>query len=202
MCRYVLRRILRRAVRYSHEKLGAPRGFFASLVDVVVTSLGDAFPELKKDPDAVKDIINEEEAQFLKTLSRGRRILDRKIQSLGDSKTIPGDTAWLLYDTYGFPLDLTALIAEERGMGVDLEGFEEEKKAAQLKSQGKGAGDEDHIMLDIYAIEELRNKGVPTTDDSLKYCYTSDSSGSYGTCPAPARLLHCSLPPCLSVLLS
>lgn len=139
--RYVLRRILRRAVRYSHEKLNASKGFFATLVDVVVQSLvglspgllflywstylrglgqviayhswellegswtspgfigptsllplcqGDAFPELKKDPDMVKDIINEEEVQFLKTLSRGRRILDRKIQSLGDSKTIPG----------------------------------------------------------------------------------------------------------------
>ncbi|XP_033896081.1 alanine--tRNA ligase, cytoplasmic-like [Acipenser ruthenus] len=176
---YVLRRILRRAVRYSHEKLNASRGFFASLVDVVVDSLGDAFPELNKDPDMVKDIINEEELQFLKTLSRGRRILDRKIQSLGDIKTIPGDTAWLLYDTYGFPLDLTALIAEERGMAVDLEGFEEEKRAAQLKSQGKGAGDEDHIMLDIYAIEELRTKGLPPTDDSPKYKYQADSSGNY-----------------------
>uniref|UniRef100_A0AAZ3PU59 Alanine--tRNA ligase n=1 Tax=Oncorhynchus tshawytscha TaxID=74940 RepID=A0AAZ3PU59_ONCTS len=131
---YVLRRILRRAVRYSHEKLGAQKGFFATLVDVVVESLGDAFPELKKDPDMVKDIINEEEEQFLKTLSRGRKILDRKIQSLGDSKTIPGDTAWLLYDTYGFPLDLTALIAEERGMMVDVAAFEEEKKAAQAVS--------------------------------------------------------------------
>uniref|UniRef100_A0A8C1X6F1 Alanine--tRNA ligase n=1 Tax=Cyprinus carpio TaxID=7962 RepID=A0A8C1X6F1_CYPCA len=176
---YVLRRILRRAVRYSHEKLGAQKGFFASLVDVVVESLGDAFPELRKDPDMVKDIINEEEEQFLKTLSRGRRILDRKIQSLGDSKTIPGDTAWLLYDTYGFPLDLTALIAEERGMGVDMQAFEDEKKAAQLKSQGKGSGDEDHIMLDIYAIEELRNKGVAATDDSPKYKYTSNDNGNY-----------------------
>uniref|UniRef100_A0A672NZC6 Alanine--tRNA ligase n=1 Tax=Sinocyclocheilus grahami TaxID=75366 RepID=A0A672NZC6_SINGR len=176
---YVLRRILRRAVRYAHEKLGAQKGFFASLVDVVVESLGDAFPELRKDPDMVKDIINEEEVQFLKTLSRGRRILDRKIQSLGDSKTIPGDTAWLLYDTYGFPLDLTALIAEERGMGVDMQAFEDEKKAAQLKSQGKGSGDEDHIMLDIYAIEELRNKGVTATDDSLKYKYTSNENGNY-----------------------
>uniref|UniRef100_A0A671SCZ4 Alanine--tRNA ligase n=1 Tax=Sinocyclocheilus anshuiensis TaxID=1608454 RepID=A0A671SCZ4_9TELE len=174
---YVLRRILRRAVRYSHEKLGAQKGFFASLVDVVVESLGDAFPELRKDPDMVKDIINEEEVQFLKTLSRGRRILDRKIQSLGDSKTIPGDTAWLLYDTYGFPLDLTALIAEERGMGVDMQAFEDEKKA--LKSQGKGSGDEDHIMLDIYAIEELRNKCVTATDDSLKYKYTSNENGNY-----------------------
>ncbi|XP_072290586.1 alanine--tRNA ligase, cytoplasmic [Eucyclogobius newberryi] len=176
---YVLRRILRRAVRYSHEKLGAQRGFFASLVDVVVESLGNAFPELKKDPDMVKDVINEEEMQFLKTLSRGRRILDRKIMSLADTRTIPGDTAWLLYDTYGFPLDLTSLIAEEKGMLVDLAAFEEEKKAAQLKSQGKGAGGADHIMLDIYAIEELRNKNVPATDDSLKYKYTSDEKGIY-----------------------
>ncbi|XP_032467798.1 alanine--tRNA ligase, cytoplasmic isoform X5 [Phocoena sinus] len=176
---YVLRRILRRAVRYSHEKLNASRGFFATLADVVVQSLGDAFPELKKDPDMVKDIINEEEVQFLKTLSRGRRILDRKIQSLGDSKTIPGDTAWLLYDTYGFPVDLTGLIAEEKGLVVDMDGFEEERKLAQLKSQGKGAGGEDLIMLDIYAIEELREKGLEATDDSPKYNYHSDSSGSY-----------------------
>lgn len=186
---YVLRRILRRAVRYSHEKLGAQRGFFASLVDVVVKSLGEAFPELKKDPEMVKDIINEEEEQFLKTLSRGRRILDRKIMSLGDSKMIPGDTAWLLYDTYGFPLDLTSLIAEEKGMQVDLAGFEEEKKAAQLKSQGKTAGDEDHIMLDIYAIEELRNKQIPTTDDSPKYNYTSDENGNYEFQQASATVL-------------
>ncbi|TNN71123.1 Alanine--tRNA ligase, cytoplasmic [Liparis tanakae] len=176
---YVLRRILRRAVRYSHDKLGAQRGFFATLVDVVVESLGNAFPELKKDPEMVKDIIIEEEDQFLKTLSRGRRILDRKIVSLGDIKTLPGDTAWLLYDTYGFPLDLTSLIAEEKGMVVDIAAFEEEKKAAQLKSQGKGAGNVDHMMLDIYAIEELRNKNIPATDDSSKYKYTSEENGNY-----------------------
>ncbi|KAM4572903.1 alanine--tRNA ligase, cytoplasmic isoform 1-T2 [Odontesthes bonariensis] len=186
---YVLRRILRRAVRYSHEKLGAQRGFFASLVDVVVDSLGEAFPELKKDPEMVKDIVNEEEEQFLKTLSRGRRILDRKIMSLGDCKIIPGDTAWLLYDTYGFPLDLTSLIAEEKGMEVDLAAFEEEKKAAQLKSQGKGAGDVDHIMLDIYAIEELRNKPILATDDSPKYKYSSDENGNYEFEQAVATVL-------------
>lgn len=176
---YVLRRILRRAVRYAHEKLDASKGFFATLVDVVVQSLGDAFPELKKDPEIVKDIINEEEAQFLKTLTRGRRILDRKIQELGDRKIIPGDTAWLLYDTYGFPVDLTGLIAEERGLQVDMHGFEEEKKAAQLKSQGRGCGDEDHIMLDIYAIEELQAKGFAVTDDLPKYNYKSDDRGNY-----------------------
>ncbi|XP_072278245.1 alanine--tRNA ligase, cytoplasmic [Pyxicephalus adspersus] len=176
---YVLRRILRRAVRYAHEKLNASKGFFSTLVDVVVQSLGDAFPELRKDPDMVKDIINEEETQFLKTLNRGRRILDRKIQSLGENKIIPGDTAWLLYDTYGFPVDLTGLIAEERGLRVDMEGFEEERKTAQLKSQGKGAGDEDLLMLDIYAIEELRSRGLEPTDDSLKYNYRSDCEGVY-----------------------
>uniref|UniRef100_UPI00398ED31B alanine--tRNA ligase, cytoplasmic n=1 Tax=Pristiophorus japonicus TaxID=55135 RepID=UPI00398ED31B len=176
---YVLRRILRRAVRYSHEKLNASKGFFASLVDVVVESLGDAFPELKKDPDMVKDIINEEEEQFLKTLNRGRRILERKIQSLADSKIIPGDTAWLLYDTYGFPVDLTGLIAEEKGLRVDLESFEDEKKAAQLKSQGKGMGDDDHIMLDVNAIDDLRAKGFEATDDSPKYNYKSDENGNY-----------------------
>uniref|UniRef100_A0A8C5R8R2 Alanine--tRNA ligase n=1 Tax=Leptobrachium leishanense TaxID=445787 RepID=A0A8C5R8R2_9ANUR len=176
---YVLRRILRRAVRYSHEKLNAPKGFFSSLVDVVVQSLGDAFPELRKDPDMVKDIINEEETQFLKTLNRGRRILDRKIQSLGDNKVIPGDTAWLLYDTYGFPVDLTGLIAEERGLKVDMESFEEERKAAQLKSHGKGAGDEDLLMLDIYAIEDLRTRGFEPTEDSPKYSYRSNAAGDY-----------------------
>ncbi|XP_075432711.1 alanine--tRNA ligase, cytoplasmic [Ascaphus truei] len=176
---YVLRRILRRAVRYSHEKLNASKGFFSTLVDVVVQSLGDAFPELKRDPDMVKDIVNEEETQFLKTLNRGRCILDRKIQSLGERKTIPGDTAWLLYDTYGFPVDLTGLIAEERGLTVDMESFEEERRAAQLKSQGKGAGDEDLLMLDIYAIEELRSQGLEPTDDSAKYNYTSNSDGIY-----------------------
>ncbi|KAF3854459.1 hypothetical protein F7725_022514 [Dissostichus mawsoni] len=190
---YVLRRILRRAVRYSHEKLGAQKGFFATLVDVVVDSLGNAFPELKKDPEVVKDIINEEEVQFLKTLSRGRRILDRKIMSLGESKTIPGDTAWLLYDTYGFPLDLTSLIAEEKGMAVDVASFEEEKKAAQIKSQGKGAGDVDHIMLDIYAIEDLRNKNIPATDDSSKYKYTSEENGNYNfeQASATVQALRC-----------
>ncbi|NWW51590.1 SYAC protein, partial [Pedionomus torquatus] len=182
---YVLRRILRRAVRYSHEKLNAPKGFFATLVDVVVQSLGDAFPELKKDPDMVKDIINEEEDQFLKTLSRGpsqRRGKGAVFHETGLLTALlfaEGDTAWLLYDTYGFPADLTGLIAEEKGLVVDLEGFEEERKNAQLKSQGKGAGGEDLLMLDIYAIEELRARGLEVTDDSPKYNYVSDQSGAY-----------------------
>uniref|UniRef100_S4RAB6 Alanine--tRNA ligase n=1 Tax=Petromyzon marinus TaxID=7757 RepID=S4RAB6_PETMA len=165
---YVLRRILRRAVRYAHEKMNAKKGFFSTLVDVVVETLGDAFPELKKDPQAVRDVINEEEEQFLKTLSRGRRILERKIQNINDN-VLPGDTAWLLYDTYGFPVDLTGLIAEEKGLTIDMESFEQEKKAAQLKSQARGFGDEDLIMLDIHAIDELRERGLLPTNDAPKY---------------------------------
>ena len=87
---YVLRRILRRAIRYSSEKLHAKRGFLASLVDVVVESLGSFFTELRKDPQIVKDVINEEEEQFLRTLTRGQRLLDKTITSLGDTKTFPG----------------------------------------------------------------------------------------------------------------
>lgn len=90
ICSYVLRRILRRAIRYSSEKLQAKPGFLATLVDVVVESLGSFFPELNKDPQLVKDVINDEEQQFLRTLTRGHRLLDKTISSLGNTTTFPG----------------------------------------------------------------------------------------------------------------
>lgn len=91
------------------------------------------FPELKKDPQSIVDIINEEETQFLKTLSRGRNLLNRAVSSLTPStKTVPGEVAWRLYDTYGFPVDLTQLMIEEKGLTVDMEGYEESKKQAQV----------------------------------------------------------------------
>jgi len=77
------------------------------------------------------DIINEEETQFLKTLARGRRLFDRTASKIND-KVIPGDVAWRLYDTYGFPVDLTQLMAEERGLSVDMANYEEAKKRAQV----------------------------------------------------------------------
>lgn len=126
---------MRRAVRYATEKLNAKPGFFSTLVHTVVDILGDNFPELKKDPQSVIDTINEEEEQFLKTLSRGRSLLHRTIQKLDSSKTLPGDVAWRLYDTYGFPVDLTQLMAEEKGLAVDMNSYEESKKQAQLISQ-------------------------------------------------------------------
>ncbi|XP_018345556.1 PREDICTED: alanine--tRNA ligase, cytoplasmic isoform X2 [Trachymyrmex septentrionalis] len=168
---YVLRRILRRAVRYATEKLNAKQGFFGSLVNVVVDLLGDVFPEVRKDPQSIIEIINEEESQFLKTLSRGRNLLNRTIAKLESADTVPGDVAWRLYDTYGFPIDLTQLMTEEKGLKIDMAGYEEAKKQAQLISQNKAGGVDDQINLDVHAITELQKQGVKPTDDSPKYDY-------------------------------
>ncbi|XP_033755584.1 alanine--tRNA ligase, cytoplasmic-like [Pecten maximus] len=176
---YVLRRILRRAVRYATEKLGAKPGMFATLIDTVVELLGEAFPEVTKDPEELKNIINEEEQQFLKTLSRGRRLLERTIGKLGDTTTLPGAVAWRLYDTYGFPVDLTQLMAEEKGLLVDMPAFKECKKTAQLKSQGSSGTVDDQINLDIHAISDLQKRGLSPTDDSPKYNYTANVEGTY-----------------------
>lgn len=170
---YVLRRILRRAVRYATEKLNGKPGFFASLVQTVVDLLGDAFPEVRKDPQHVIDIINEEEQQFLKTLNRGRNLLNRTIEKLGNSKEIPGDVAWRLYDTYGFPIDLTTLMAEEKGLTIDTKGYEAAKERSYILSQGKAGEQADVINLDVHQISELQEKGIPPTNDSFKYKYTS-----------------------------
>lgn len=173
---YVLRRILRRAVRYASEKLNAKPGFFGSLVNTVVELLGDVFPEIKKDPRSIINLINEEEIQFLKTLSRGRNLLNRTIEKLNDSKVVPGDIAWRLYDTYGFPIDLTQLMCEEKGLSVDMAVYEIAKKESQLASQGKSGGQEDLLALDIHAISHLQDSKVPITDDSPKYAYVSSTA--------------------------
>ena len=174
---YVLRRILRRGIRFATEKLMAKPGFFASLVDIVVKTLGDAFPELRKDPQAIKDIINEEEIQFLKTLNRGRKLLDREIGKLAGKKVLRGEVAWRLYDTYGFPVDLTQLMSEEFGLTVNMEEYEHCKSQAQLASQGKGGTQDDHISLDVHAINELKDSmNIATTDDNAKYSYEASST--------------------------
>jgi alanyl-tRNA synthetase len=131
--------------------------------------------KVRKDPDSIVDIINEEETQFLKTLSRGQKLLDRTIAKLSGSSQLPGDIAWRLYDTYGFPVDLTQLMSEERGLSVNMEAYEECRTKAQLASQGKGAGVEDNISLDVHSINELKAKGFAPTDDSPKYIYEADS---------------------------
>jgi alanyl-tRNA synthetase len=178
---YVLRHILRRAVRYATEKLNAKPGVLASLVDTVITILGDFFPEITKDPQTVKDIINEEEQQFLKTLNRGRRLLERTFIKLTGTKTLPGDVAWRLYDTYGFPIDLTKLMVEERSLDIDMDGYEEARKQAQLTSQAGSGGTDEQTSLDVHAIGELQKRQLAPTDDAPKYNYTVDEKGNYCT---------------------
>jgi alanyl-tRNA synthetase len=173
---YVLRRILRRAVRYATEKLNAKPGFFATLVETVVNLLGGTFPELKKDPLHIVNIINEEEQQFLKTLTRGRNLLNRTIAKLGGVKILPGDVAWRLYDTYGFPIDLTQLMAEEKNLTIDMEAYEKAKHDSYIISQGKAASKIDTVNLDVHALSELQEKNVPTTNDSFKYRYKAAST--------------------------
>lgn len=190
---YVLRRILRRAVRYGTEKLGAKPGMFASLVPVVVQILGDFFPEMKKDPQTVMDIINEEETQFLKTLSRGRRLLERTIAKLGDSKVLPGDIAWRLYDTYGFPLDLTHLMVEEKNLSIDMAGYEAAKAKAQASSHSKTSSQQSPIELNVHSIAELKDQlKVPLTNDEPKYDYKANSdepNADYIFTPCSGRIL-------------
>ncbi|CAH2243143.1 jg14436 [Pararge aegeria aegeria] len=189
---YVLRRILRRAVRFASEKLNAKPGFFGSLVNTVVELLGDVFPEITKDPESIIQIINDEEIQFLKTLSRGRNLLNRTIEKLGDSKTVPGDVAWRMYDTYGFPIDLTQLMCEEKGLAIDMEAYGKAKKESILSSQGKSVGEEDLLALDIHAISHLQETGVAITDDSPKYDYIASSNNKdaeYKFAPCTATII-------------
>ena len=120
---YVLRRILRRAVRYGRT-LGFHEPFFYKLVDALADSMGDVFPELKKRREIVQQTIRTEESSFNKTLDRGIDLFHEEVGKMGDKKELIGEFAFKLYDTYGFPLDLTELMAREAGLTVDNAGFD------------------------------------------------------------------------------
>ena len=130
---YVLRRIIRRAVRHGN-KLGLPMPFFSSLVKSVVSVMGDAYPELVALQTQIEHVLTQEEVQFSRTLEQGLRLLQNEIQALS-SKEISGDMAFKLYDTYGFPVDLTADIAREQGLSIEMEGFHQCMEQQRKKSQ-------------------------------------------------------------------
>ncbi|MBR5384511.1 MAG: alanine--tRNA ligase [Bacteroidales bacterium] len=123
---YVIRRILRRAVRYGYTFLGFDEPFLCRLVPQLVSDMGDAYPELKSQQKLIESVIREEENAFLKTLDRGIRMMDGYMERSAATKVISGTDAFVLYDTYGFPIDLTSLIATEKGYTVDLDGFNAE----------------------------------------------------------------------------
>ncbi|XP_075002879.1 alanine--tRNA ligase, mitochondrial isoform X3 [Calonectris borealis] len=188
----VLRRILRRAVRFCSEVLHAPPGLLASLVPTVVEVLGDAYPELTKNADQIMDIINENEAAFLSSLERGRRIIERTVQQMEPSTNFPAEVAWSLYGSLGFPLDLIDLMLEEKGISLDSAAFNElALEDAKRKAGGVQAGqlEDTNTHLDVHSLAQLQSNNVPATDDSPKYAYTLGQHGQYEFSPCQATIL-------------
>ncbi|MDX9812134.1 MAG: alanine--tRNA ligase, partial [Bacteroidales bacterium] len=134
---YVIRRILRRAVRYGYNHLGIEEPFIHKLVPVLAASMGDVYPELRNSSEQISKIIYEEESAFLRTLGKGLKMIEKMIADLkGEGKNIlPGKIAFELYDTFGFPADLTQLILKENDMHIDMSGFEKEMKNQKERSR-------------------------------------------------------------------
>ncbi|XP_047319676.1 alanine--tRNA ligase-like [Impatiens glandulifera] len=171
---YVLRRILRRAVRYGTEVLKAKPGFFSGLVSVVVQLMSGTFPELKQHEVHIREIIADEETSFGKTLLNGIERFKRVAHDL-QGKKLSGQDAFILWDTFGFPLDLTQLMAEERGLEVDTEGFDiamNEAKERSRNALNKQAGGT--FVMDADATSSLNKKNIPPTDDSFKFIWFQD----------------------------
>ncbi|KAK1338353.1 hypothetical protein QTO34_001469 [Cnephaeus nilssonii] len=191
----VLRRILRRAVRFSTEILRAPPGFLGSLVPVVVETLGDTYPELQKNSAQIATLVSEDEAAFLASLQRGRRIIERTLRRLGPSDVFPADVAWSLSMSgdLGLPLDLVELMLEEKGVQLDSAGLARlAQEEAQHRAQQAEPVEEQGLRLNIHALGELQRRGLPPTDDSPKYHYCLRPSGGYAliTTFCPGRVWH------------
>lgn len=139
---YVLRRIIRRAIRHGY-RLGSKDVFFYKLVDPLVQEMGEAFPEIKQAQEQVERVLKKEEERFAETLELGMKILESCIAKI-DGTVIPGDIVFLLYDTYGFPVDLTADFAREQNLTVDHAGFEVEMTAQRDRARAVGKFDADY----------------------------------------------------------
>lgn len=135
---YVLRRIVRRALRHGH-KLGQPQPFFHRLVADLVAEMGEAYPELTKQQSRVEQVLRQEEERFIETLEHGMKILESALAEVPEDGVLDGQTLFTLYDTYGFPVDLTADICRERGVGIDQQGFDSamQRQREQARAAGK-----------------------------------------------------------------
>lgn len=171
---YVLRRILRRGARYARKYMNYPIGkFFSSLAPTLIEQVKNIFPELTKDPQTIYEIMDEEEASFARTLDRGEKLFESYAEkaSKTSEKMLSGKDVWRLYDTYGFPVDLTRLMAEEAGLKIDEEGFEKAKLASWKASKsGNSKGGKKLLKLDVHALGDLQsNDKISQTDDQFKY---------------------------------
>ncbi|KAG5277948.1 hypothetical protein AALO_G00093170 [Alosa alosa] len=176
----VLRRILRRAVRYFSEVLQAPQGSLASLVPTVAHILGDAYPELHKETERIMDVINENEDHFLSALRQGRRVIDRTLGKMAAHETtFPAPVAWSLHRNLGFPLDLVQLMLEERGKGLDTQHLQQLEQQERERAQVQAQADDSVELIDVHSLAQLQKEGVPHTDDSPKYHYSLRHDGKY-----------------------
>ncbi|SGY99551.1 BQ5605_C034g11290 [Microbotryum silenes-dioicae] len=171
---YVLRRVLRRGARYVRKKFGVSIGhFFSDLVPTLTEQMGDFFPEIQGKYDDLKEILDEEEESFSRTLDRGEKLFDTYVAAAQASgaKELAGRDVWRLYDTYGFPVDLTLLMAEELGLTINQDDFEKAQEASKEASKGAGKkGDGQSVRLDVHDIAALEaNAAVPKSDDSFKF---------------------------------
>jgi alanyl-tRNA synthetase len=150
---YVLRRIIRRAIRHGNQ-LGQKQPFFHKLVAALAEVMGDAYPELVKNRAHIERILLQEEEQFEKTLDKGMAVLEEALAKLNGSE-IPGEVVFTLYDTYGFPLDLTNDIARERGLTIDMPGYDKAMEAQRARARAAGAFKVDYTAagLDVPATE-------------------------------------------------
>lgn len=146
---YVIRRILRRAVRYGYTFLGQKNAFMYNLIPVLITSMGEAYPELAKSSELITKVVKEEEDSFMKTLETGIKLLDKMILELKsqNKNILSGQDAFVLYDTYGFPIDLTSLILSENGMTVNEKGF-----TIYMEQQKQRARNAAHIDTDDWIV--------------------------------------------------
>lgn len=160
---YVLRRIIRRAVRHGN-KLGAQDAFFYQMLPALIEVMGDAYPELRERREHISQTILKEEQQFAKTLSQGLRLLEQALDGLDEGATLAGETVFKLYDTYGFPADLTADIVREKGIGIDEAGFDThmQEQRDRARDAGKFAMDYSQLIQVDSATEFL---GYDTDSD-------------------------------------
>jgi alanyl-tRNA synthetase len=171
---YVLRRILRRAVRFGRQQLELREPFLHTLVPVVVESMGEMFPELTRNPRRVIELIKDEEVSFGRTIDRGIDLFEEAANraKANDEKTlvVSGNDAFKLHDTYGFPIDLTRIMAEERGMSVDIAGYEKLMEEARNKARAGGKAEQTFLTtLPPDALATLAKQKVKPTDDSPKF---------------------------------
>ena len=160
---YVIRRILRRAVRYGYTFLGFNAPFLCRLVPQLVSDMGEQFPEIAAQQLLIEKVIKEEEEAFLRTLDRGIKLMDSLIAKHSDTRQIPGEDAFVLYDTFGFPIDLSGLIAEEHGYTIDLAGFE--KELGKQKERARNAtAIESGDWIQVHDFEGVEFTGYDTLE--------------------------------------